>query len=206
MMRWLTKIFLKGLLTFLPLAFSIAVLVWSARELEGLTNKFLLWFLPDFLYIPGMGIVIGIILVMGLGLFMEIPLGRYVYKKLEVPFTSVPLVKSFYFAVKDLASFLVPTDGRHKKGQAVLVSVPGASAKFVGILTRGEMAGLPKEMRELDCVAVYLPMSYQIGGFSLFVPRSWIQPMNMPVEEAMRQVITAWMPTSSSSNQPGEAR
>lgn len=198
MMRRLTKIFLKGLLTLLPVVFSVAVLVWCVRELEGVTNHFLLWYLPDFLYVPGMGIFIGVLLVFALGLFMEIPLGRYMYKKLEVPFTSVPFVKSFYFAVKDLATFLVPSDGDQRKGQVVLVSVPGVSVKFVGILTRSEMVGLPPEMKDLDCVAVYLPMSYQIGGFSMFVPRSWIQPMEMRVEEAMRQVVTAWMPGSSS--------
>ena len=47
-------------------------------------------------------------------------------------------------------------------------------------------AGVPGER-----VAVYLPMSYQIGGYTLYVERERIIPLDMDVEEAMRMVLTA---------------
>jgi uncharacterized membrane protein len=31
-------------------------------------------------------------------------------------------------------------------------------------------------------VAVYLPMGYMIGGYTVFVPRDWVQPIYMSVE------------------------
>jgi hypothetical protein len=40
-------------------------------------------------------------------------------------------------------------------------------------------------------LAVYLPMSYQIGGYALFLPERCLQRIEMPVEEAMRMVLTA---------------
>ena len=46
---------------------------------------------------------------------------------------------------------------------------------------------------ELDQVAVYLPMGYMIGGYTVFVPRSWVTPVDMSVEEAMRSSLIAWM-------------
>jgi uncharacterized membrane protein len=37
---------------------------------------------------------------------------------------------------------------------------------------------------------VYMPMSYQIGGYTLFLPRRCLTPLDMPFEQAMRLVLT----------------
>jgi uncharacterized membrane protein len=41
-----------------------------------------------------------------------------------------------------------------------------------------------------DLVAVYLPMSYQIGGYTVYLPRSKITETDLTVEQAMRIVLT----------------
>jgi uncharacterized membrane protein len=48
-------------------------------------------------------------------------------------------------------------------------------------------------------VAVYFPMSYQIGGYTLMVPRERLQPLDLPVETAMRVVLTGGMSGTSGS-------
>ena len=40
---------------------------------------------------------------------------------------------------------------------------------------------------------MYLPMSYQIGGFMVLVPRSAVEPVEMSVDAALKLVITAGM-------------
>jgi uncharacterized membrane protein len=40
-------------------------------------------------------------------------------------------------------------------------------------------------------VTVYLPMSFQIGGFIALLPRHAVQPINMKVEDALRYILTA---------------
>jgi len=40
-------------------------------------------------------------------------------------------------------------------------------------------------------IAVYLPMSYQIGGYTLFMPRSAAVPVDMTREDAMKFILTA---------------
>lgn len=196
MIKLLSKTFLKGLLTLLPVTLSIYLLIWVLRGLETLTNNLLLWFLPDFLYVPGMGILIGILLIIGLGLLMEFPLARYVHEKVETPFTTVPLVKSMYFAIKDLTAFVVPSEGK-KGGQVVTIRMPDSQMNLMGILTRSDTHGLPEDLN--GKVAVYLPMSYQIGGIVVFVPVQNVTHVDMNVEAFMRQVLTAWMPTSNSA-------
>jgi uncharacterized membrane protein len=52
---------------------------------------------------------------------------------------------------------------------------------------------LPVNAEVEQNVAVYLPMGYMIGGYTVFVPRSWVQVLDMSVEEAMRSSLIAWM-------------
>ena len=40
-------------------------------------------------------------------------------------------------------------------------------------------------------------MSYQIGGYTLMVPRERLQPLDLPVETAMRIVLTGGMSGAS---------
>jgi uncharacterized membrane protein len=55
-------------------------------------------------------------------------------------------------------------------------------------------------------VAVYLPMSYQVGGYTLLVPRSSLTPVEMSREEAMKFILTAGLKTASPAIEPpGEA-
>jgi uncharacterized membrane protein len=40
-------------------------------------------------------------------------------------------------------------------------------------------------------VAVYFPFSYQIGGYTVMVPAEQLIALDMPMEQAMRFVMTA---------------
>ena len=41
------------------------------------------------------------------------------------------------------------------------------------------------------CRMVYLPMSYQLGGFTVIVPAENVRELAMTVEEALRFCVTA---------------
>lgn len=189
------RTFLAGLFAFLPLAISIYILFWAILSLESLANRFLLWYLPDFLYVPGMGILLGLFLIYLLGALLTHKHARSIYEKIEAPFTYVPLVKSLYFAIKDLSSYLAP-DEEKKKGQVVKVKIPNTEIEMVGLVTRKNFSDLPPSLQRDGIVCVYFPMSYQLGGFTMFIPKTWIQPLDLDVESMMRMVLTAWMPST----------
>ena len=52
-----------------------------------------------------------------------------------------------------------------------------------------------------DKVAVYLPMSYQLGGFTVIVPRSRIREVPMKAEEALRFCVTAGVSRATPKNE-----
>jgi uncharacterized membrane protein len=61
----------------------------------------------------------------------------------------------------------------------------------MGFVTRDDLAGLPPNMSEPGMILVYMPMSYQVGGYTALIPRASVQPVDMSFEEAMRFTLTA---------------
>jgi len=65
--------------------------------------------------------------------------------------------------------------------------------QVIGFVTQNDPERLPKDFRGDDCVLVYLPLSYMIGGYAVLVPRSAVRPLDMSMDEAMRFTLTAGM-------------
>ncbi|AOF84061.1 hypothetical protein BSY239_65 [Hydrogenophaga sp. RAC07] len=202
-MKPITQYFFRGLITFLPLALTVYVLYLTVAWIESIAIWLVRPFIGDF-YLPGLGIVLGAGLILGLGFLISQPNVARWLSWIELPFTNLPVVKSIYSSLKSFADYFSP----HKEAQqqaVVVLRMPGNDLSIVGLVTRQNMQGLPSALAELDQVAVYLPMGYMIGGYTVFVPRSWITPIDMSVEEAMRSSLLAWMAanrTSGASTDP----
>jgi uncharacterized membrane protein len=99
----------------------------------------------------------------------------------------IPVVKTVYAALRDLTGLMRGGDGGRELERVVLVSIgPG---KVLGFVTQ-ENATIAGVGTDESLVAVYLPMSYQIGGYTLYLPRDRIEPTDLSVEAAMRIVLT----------------
>ena len=194
----LSQYFFRGLITFLPLAITVYVLVIFITWTERTAMQMLRPITGDF-YLPGLGIALGAVLILALGLLVSLPGTKRLLSYVELPFTNLPVVKSIYSSLKNFADYFAPHE--QDAQQVVLLKMPGHELSIVGLVTRQSMKGLPKGIGELeDQVAVYLPMGYMIGGYTVFVPRSWTVPVDMSVEEAMRMALIAFM----SSNKNGK--
>lgn len=192
-MRHFTSTFLKGLFTLLPILLSIYVLMWFLAFVERYTSQVLLVFWPEFLYVPGMGVMLAFILIYAVGTVVDRPWSKGFFNLVESLFSEVPVVKTVYLAIKDFTEYLRPGRDR-KSNQVVLVRFPGVQVEMVGLMTREQLRDLPFDATKEDRVAVYFPMSYQFGGATVFIPRAWVTPTSMTVEAAMRSIITAWLP------------
>ena len=75
---------------------------------------------------------------------------------------------------------------------ARVVSVDvGGGALLIGFVTDDTPRAINVSGSSEDRIAVYLPMSYQIGGYTLLVTRDKVTELDLGVEEAMRMVLTA---------------
>jgi uncharacterized membrane protein len=132
-----------------------------------------------------MGLVTGFVLLLVVGLAVNAFLVRRVFEWGEALILHIPVVKTVYRAVRDVTR-LVNTGGARRELERV-VSVPFGPGRVIGFVTQEHARALGAGS---ELVAVYLPMSWQIGGYTLYLPRSEIEPVDLTVEQAMRLVLT----------------
>jgi uncharacterized membrane protein len=196
----LGRIFLTGLLTVIPAVATVYLLAWLFGAVDRMFGKPLRWLMPDETYLAGMGIVVAVALVFGVGVLMHGVLFRQLFRMIEQTMLSVPLVRSIYGAMKDLLGLF----GQHKDPalQVVSLTMPGTGWRVLGFVTRSDFADLPAGVGTAKEVAVYLPMSYQVGGYTVIVPREAISPVEMSREDAMKFILTAGLKTGGDPRKP----
>ncbi len=188
----LSQYFFRGLLTILPLGLTVYLLyvfvVWSETAAMTLIRPLV----GDF-YVPGLGLLLSLVGIFLLGFLVSQRLTARLLSWVELPFTNLPVVKSVYSSLKIFADYFSPQNKDEPKQQVVILRLPDHELEMVGLVTRNHVLGLPGGFMQGDRVAVYLPMGYMIGGYTVFVPRAWVTPIQMSVEEAMRSSLIAWM-------------
>ena len=186
-MKLVWKWFLQGIALVAPIALTIALLLWLGSWSEKTFGSMIKAVLPPNWYFEGLGLISGILLILGTGLTANLFLVRRLVGLVESILERIPLVTSLFQAFKDVAR-LFSQDPDRQLGQVVAVDLGGM--RLVGFVMQKE-ALLPGEFDDTEPrVAVYLAMSYQIGGFTVHVPRSRITPLDVPADRAMRAVLT----------------
>lgn len=187
------RAFFRGLAVLIPLVVTLALVGWLIALAERSLGAAMRWLLPEAVHFPGMGLLTAILLAIAVGYLLEFFFVRRIVAWGEGLLKRLPLVKTVYGAIKDTVDFL--GSGRKKKelDQVVLVRVHPDFPPMTGFLTREDLSPVSAELAQEDRVAVYLPMSYQIGGYTVFVPRESITPLDLDVEDGMRFVMTAGM-------------
>lgn len=185
-MRRLRNTFLKGLATVLPVALTLYVVWWLATNAEQILGGWLRAIAPDH-YWPGLGLLAAFALVLLVGVLVDAYLVRRLIRLGESLLARIPIVKTIFGALKDFARFL-PADERRRDLKRVVLWRVG-SARLIGFVTEDNIHPRVFVQPEPDVVAVYFPMSYQIGGYTLYLPKSELEATQLSVEEAMRLVL-----------------
>lgn len=188
-MKTVGKLMLKGLVAVLPIALTLYIMWWLASGTEALLGGLLRRVLPERLYVPGLGLILGAGLLIGVGALMNAVMARRIASAVDGLMDRVPLVKTVYGAVRDLLSLFSRT-AKERVDQVVLVSLTGSSVRSLGLVTRAAVPELDSGERGDPLVAVYIPMSYGIGGYTVLAPRSALTPVAMDAEHALRFAIT----------------
>lgn len=188
-MNALGKLFLKGLAVTIPVALTLAIAWWLAATAERLLGGLLEQLLPEGWYIPGMGLVAGVACILLVGLLSHVIIFQRLFEWGEGVMARLPLIKTIYSALKDFIGYF-SADSQRSFSKVVMVQLPGQDYQTLGFVTRETFGDLPFELAVDDPVAVYLPMSYQVGGYTLYLPRSCVTPVEMRFEDAMRLALT----------------
>jgi uncharacterized membrane protein len=182
-MRKIWNTMLKGLVALLPVGLTIYMVYWLAVAAETLFSGVLKLVVPDRAYWPGLGLVAGLVLLYLAGLAVNAYVVRRALGFSDALFERIPVVKTLYVAIRDFMQFF-PSSGKASDLKRVVL-VPFGPGRIIGFVTAESSRALGLEHSQ-DTVAVYLPMSYMVGGYTVFVPRDQIEPTSLSVEAGMR--------------------
>jgi uncharacterized membrane protein len=98
----------------------------------------------------------------------------------------IPLIKTIYSVIKDtIQSFL----GEKKSfSKVALVTFPGTAMKSIGFVTAEDLQDFYEPFK--DCIAVYVPQTFQVAGFTYLIPKENVEFIDMKPEDAMKFILS----------------
>lgn len=190
--RVLSGVFLRGLVVVLPTALTVAVLAWFVSASEEYLGEIIRFLLPGLTYWPGLGIALGIALIFAAGIVVNARLARWLLGHADALLANIPVVKSIYLSIRDIAAFM---SGDSRKGFSQVVAVRIQDMRLIGFVTTEDPKGLPAESDGEKIIGVYLPMSYGIGGYTVYLPKAQVEPLDLSLEDAMRITLSGGVST-----------
>ncbi|RTE85950.1 MULTISPECIES: DUF502 domain-containing protein [Gammaproteobacteria] len=181
---------LRGLAIVLPAILTLVVVVWFLTSLESWISSFLKPILGEKWYVPGLGIVSFVLICFvvglsaeykGIGWFWQLP-GKLLLK--------IPGASQIYGMIQEV--FEVMSGKNFADESVVLVKLPQSEVELIGIVTKkggiknDRMSSLMSE----EHIAVFLPMAYNVGGYTVIVPKSCTTNVDMKPAEALQLVLT----------------
>lgn len=199
-MKTFANTFFKGLLFALPVVATFGLLYWLFVSAENLLKIPLQFILPTGWYLPGMGVAAAVGLIFVLGILVQAYLIKHVFIYFEETLERIPIVSSIYGSARDLMEFIAGEKGEDL--QKVVAYQFNEHVRLIGFVTNeGVNVG-----SDTGLLAVYFPMSYQVGGYLVYLPRDKIEVLDIPVKEAMQQVLTAHIGTSRKARKTKQAK
>jgi uncharacterized membrane protein len=188
-MKSLFTNFLKGILILAPTIVTVWVIVTIFTKVDGLLG----------ISIPGLGFLITIVIIVLVGALASNVFFNRVFTYFERMMTRLPVVKLLYSSIKDLIGAFV---GEKKMfDRPVMVDLahlplatdvaagpPGRDIKLLGFVTSETLEFLPEAG---DRVAVYMPQSYNMGGYMMLVPKERITPLSSAESAKMLAFIVS---------------
>ncbi|MEO0619717.1 MAG: DUF502 domain-containing protein [Pseudomonadota bacterium] len=199
-MRRFFRIFLAGLLALAPLVITIAATVW----LVGYANAYLgpqstvgsfltaiglsLDQTKFFPYLAGLALVV--LFVCFVGLVVETRLGPWFAAMLEGVVLRIPIVSTVYATVKRFVSIVDLSDSDKLKGMSPVWCFFGGktdSAAVLALLPSSDMVRVGTG----DYLGIIVPSApVPIGGALIYVPATWIKPMDGGVDHLMSVYVS----------------
>lgn len=191
-MGTLRKYIIAGLLVWLPLAATVAII----KLVIDLLDSTILLLPPEYqpanvlgFSVPGYGIVLALAVLLFTGMLAANLFGRRLFAFWESILNRIPLVRTIYNSVKQISTTLL--DGNKQSfRKVIMLQYPRKGLWSIGFLTNekvsNDIEGLADEM-----VAVFVPTTPNpTSGFIMLAPIEDVIELDMTVEEGFKFIIS----------------
>ena len=196
--------FLTGLVVIAP----VALTIWLIWSVIGWIDGFVLPFIPN-LYHPdnilntifgqdiainirGLGVVVFLLFTTFVGWIAKGFLGRSLIRFGENLVRRMPVVRSIYSGVKQIAETVFAQSDRSFE-KACLIEYPRKGIWAIGFISTDAKGEVKYKVKaKSDLLSVFVPTTPNpTSGFMLFFPRSDVIELDMSIEDAAKLVISA---------------
>jgi uncharacterized membrane protein len=199
------KYLLTGLLVWVPLGITIWVLNLTISTLDQSLLLLPVNWYPDKLlgiHIPGLGVILTVVIVLGTGLLVHNVLGQRLLRFWEGLLHRIPVVSSIYHSVKQVSDTLLSSNGLAFR-KVLLVRYPHPESWSLAFQTAipGEVTRQLKD----EYVGVFIPTAPSpVNGFYFFVRRADTIELNISVDVALKSIISMGVVATPATPYPPE--
>ena len=188
------RFFLTGLLVTAPIIITIYV-TWLVINFIDVKVASLL---PEYLdfrkalpfQIPGLGLLIVIFVITLIGAITPGLIGRNLLKLGEMILFKTPIIRTVYSSIKQIMETVMSTNSKSFK-EVVLVEYPRRDIWVIAFVTSSVKGEIDDKISKSDLVSIFVPTTPNpTSGFLLFVAKKDLIYLNMPVEQAVKLVIS----------------
>lgn len=185
---------IAGLIVIAPVTATLFVLWWIFQLLDGLLGRFLYPALGgllgrDTFVIPGLGLLVLFLLLVGIGFVAQRAIGSRVVAWWHATLERIPLTRRIYTAANRIVRTVFGEEARPFT-TVVMVEYPSPGRWAIGFLS----AVAPRAVREHvpEAVSVFVPTTPNpTTGFLIIVRRELIREVAMTVDEAFTFILSA---------------
>jgi uncharacterized membrane protein len=179
---------MAGLLVVVPVGITIFILKFLFNFADGFLGpviaRVVRIFYVDSAYIPGLGVIAGLLVIYLTGVLTANFLGRRFLTLSENLLCRIPLVNSIYSSSKQVTK-VFSTSGKDER-RAVFVEYPTAGSYVIGFQTTS-LESIENEYY----YSVFVPTAPNpTSGFILYVVAAKVFPAPFGVEEAMKIIVS----------------
>ncbi|TJY60880.1 DUF502 domain-containing protein [Sinimarinibacterium sp. CAU 1509] len=180
--RWL----IAGMLVWLPLGATLLVIRFVINLLDISLLLIPESYRPE---IPGLGVLLSVLLVLGTGAIAANYIGSKLVVWTEAMLSRIPLVRTVYGGIKKLAETIFSEKSVSFR-QPILIEYPRKGLWSVAFVT-GDPIGEVQDKTAEHVLTCFVPTTPNpTSGFIVLVPDRDIIRLDMSVEAAMRLVIS----------------
>ena len=186
-MKFLRRYFLTGLVVIAPTAITAYVVWWGFTKIDNLIEPLQRRY--PIIDIPGIGFVIVLVLIVITGILASNLIGRRAISLGESVLNRLPFIRRIYSAVKEVASVLL-SEKTTAFQRVVLIRYPHRDAYALAFVTKDGIEYMNRVVGS-ELVNVFIPTTPNpTSGFFLMIPKRDVVELDIPVEEAMKMVIS----------------
>lgn len=183
---------LAGLVVWLPILVTIGVLRFIVDLLDNTLALLPNDYQPENLlgiYIPGCGVILSLVLLVGTGIFATNFFGQRMVGWGEAILSRIPFIRSIYNTAKQVINTVFSSNGDAFR-KVLLIEYPRKGLWSLAFQTGAATQEINAHIQE-EMISIFIPTTPNpTSGFLMMIPKKEAIELNMSIDEALKFIIS----------------